>query len=92
MKFSMDYQENGRLGSTSITISSVQKVPLPSEEYPLNIGGFTGVDADLFNHPLYPINWMKFSTPNNDNDKSSGGTVAMQLSIKVEDGTMTITA
>ena len=51
-------------------------MPLPSQEYPLNVEGFTGVGANLFNHPSYPVNWMKFSTPNDDNDKSSGGRCA----------------
>ena len=40
-----------------------------SEEYPLTVGGFTGVGTDWFaNHPL---NGMKFSTPDNDNDNGS---------------------
>ena len=36
-----------------------------SEEYPLTVGGFTGVGRDLFSYH----NGMKFSTPDNDNDK-----------------------
>ena len=40
-----------------------------SEEYPLTVGGFTGVGTDLF--VSHPLNGMKFSTPDNDNDKSS---------------------
>ena len=36
-----------------------------SEEYPLNIGGFTGVGKDEFAYH----NKMYFSTPDNDNDK-----------------------
>ena len=35
-----------------------------SEEYPLTVGGFTGVSSDRFARH----NGMKFSTPNNDND------------------------
>ena len=36
-----------------------------SEEYPLTVGGFTGVGTDR----LAYHNGMKFSTPDNDNDK-----------------------
>ena len=36
-----------------------------SEEYPLTAGGFTGVGTNLFAYH----NGMKFSTPDNDNDK-----------------------
>ena len=43
-----------------------------SEEYPLTVGGFTGVGTDLFNYQPHPHNGMKFSTPDNDNDKHSG--------------------
>ena len=38
-----------------------------SEEYPLNIGGYIGVVKDLFG--AEPHDGMKFSTPDNDNDK-----------------------
>ena len=38
-----------------------------SEEYPLTVGGFTGVGSDQFTYH----NGMKFSTPDNDNDKSN---------------------
>ena len=40
-----------------------------SEEYPLTVGGFTGVGDDLFT--LHPLNGIKFSTPDNDNDGSN---------------------
>ena len=40
-----------------------------SEEYPLTVGGFTGVGTDRF--ASQPLNGMKFSTPDNDNDKHS---------------------
>ena len=40
-----------------------------SEEYPLTIGGFTGMGNDLF--ALHPLTGMKFSTPDNDNDDSA---------------------
>ena len=40
----------------------------PSEEYPLSVRGFTGEGRDTFlSHDR-----SKFSTPNNDNDDSSG--------------------
>ena len=41
-----------------------------SEEYPLTVGGFTGVGTDRF--ASLPLNGMKFSTPDNDNEKYSG--------------------
>ena len=45
-----------------------------SEEYPLTVGGFTGVGTDRF--ASHPLNGMKFSTPDNDNDKDSGNCAA----------------
>ena len=42
-----------------------------SEEYPLTVGGFTGVGSDWFNYESEPLNEMKFTTPDNDNDKWS---------------------
>ena len=39
-------------------------------EYPLTVGKFTGVGDDFFARGLH--NGMKFSTPDNDNDKWSG--------------------
>ena len=42
-----------------------------SEEYPLTVGGFTGVGTDWFTHAHYQLNEMKFSTLDNDNDKDS---------------------
>ena len=44
----------------------------PNEEYPLTVGGFTGVGTDWFNQQSLPHNGMKFSTLDNDNDKESG--------------------
>ena len=41
-----------------------------SEKYPLTVGGFTGVGTDEFSR--HPLNGMKFSTPDNDNDKNNG--------------------
>ena len=45
-----------------------------SEEYPLTVGGFTGVGRDWF--IVEPHNGMKFSTPDNDNDKYSDNCAA----------------
>ena len=45
-----------------------------SEEYPLTVGGFTGVGTDRF--ASHPLNRMKFSTTDNDNDRSSGDNCA----------------
>ena len=39
-----------------------------SEDYPLTVGGYSGIDKDYF--AIH--NTMKFSTPDNDNDKHSG--------------------
>ena len=41
-----------------------------SEEYPLTVGGFTGIGENEF-AKTQPLNGMKFSTLDNDNDKSS---------------------
>ena len=43
-----------------------------SEEYPLTVGGFTGVGTDWFSYH----NGIKFSTANNDNDKWSNNCAA----------------
>jgi len=51
-------------------------VGIASEEYPLTVGGFTGVGADRFVHH----NGMKFSTPDNDNDKYYGNCAASSRS------------
>ena len=47
-----------------------------SEEYPLTVGGFTGLNRNLFNYASNPQNGMKFSTPDNDNDKASANCAA----------------
>ena len=49
-----------------------------SEEYPLTVGGFTGVGTDWF--ARHPHNGMKFSTPDNDNDKSRGNCAVLYKS------------
>ena len=43
-------------------------------EYPLTVGGFTGVGTDRF--ATHTLNGMKFSTSDNDNDRSSGNCAA----------------
>ena len=42
-----------------------------SEEYPLTVGGFTGVGKNQF--LTHPLNGMKFSTRDNDNDYDKNG-------------------
>ena len=65
----VDYQKNDNTWSylhyNQFSVGSV------SEEYPLSVGGFTGAGTDWFNDQSHPHNGMKFSTPGNDNDKSS---------------------
>ena len=66
----VDYQKNDKTWSylhyNNFSVGSA------SEEYPLTVGEFTGVGTDWFNYKSYPHNGMKFSTPDNDNDKNSG--------------------
>ena len=45
-----------------------------SEEYPLTVGGFTGLGIDRF--VSHPLNGMKFSTRDNDNDNRSSNCAA----------------
>ena len=47
-----------------------------SEGYPLTIGGFTGDKDDTDWFADHPLNGMKFSTPDNNNDRSSGNCAA----------------
>ena len=64
----VDYQKNDKTWSyfhyNNFSVGSA------SEEYPLNIGGFTGVGIDRFTS--HPHNGSKFSTPDNDNDHIGG--------------------
>ena len=46
-----------------------------TEQYPLTVGGFTGVGTDWF--AFHPLNGTKFSTPDNDNDKHHGNCAAL---------------
>ena len=64
----VDYQKNNK--TWSYLHYNQFSVGSASEEYPLTVGGFTGVGTDWFNQS-YPHNGMKFSTPDNDNDNSS---------------------
>ena len=65
----VDYQFNNK--TWSYLHYNQFSVGSASEEYPLTVGRFTGVGRDWFNERLRPHNGMKFSTLNNDNDKSS---------------------
>ena len=68
----MDYQKNDK--TWSYLHYNQFSVGSASEEYPLTVGGFTGVGSDWF--VFHPLNGMKFSTPDNDNDGNSGGNCA----------------
>ena len=66
----VDYQKNDKTWSylhyNNFSVGSA------SEEHPLTVGGFTGVGTDWFAYH----NKMKFSTPDNDNDKGGGNCAA----------------
>jgi len=68
----VDYQKNDETWSylhyNNFSVGSA------SEEYPLTFGGFTGVGTDHF--AAHPLNGVKFSTPDNDNDKWAGNCAA----------------
>ena len=66
----VEYQKNDK--SWSYLHYNQFSVGSANEEYPLTVGGFTGVGEDMFNHVSNRLNGMKFSTPDNDNDKNSG--------------------
>ena len=61
----VDYQKNDK--TWSYLHYNQFSVGSASEEYPLTIGGFTGVGTDWF--VSVPLNGMKFTTPDNDNDR-----------------------
>ena len=63
-----DYQRNDK--TWSYLHYNQFSVGSANEEYPLTIGGFTGVGVDQFTS--HPLNGIKFSTPDNDNDKTNG--------------------
>ena len=66
----VDYQKNDK--TWSYLHYNQFSVGSASEEYPLTVGGFTGVGTDWLNEQSRPHNGMKFSTPDNDNDKLNG--------------------
>ena len=68
----VDYQKNDKTWSYLHYIYNQFRVGSTSAEYPLAVGGFTGVGTDWFKHPSCPLSGMKFSTPDNDNDTGSG--------------------
>ena len=65
----VDYQKNDK--TWSYLHYNQFSVGSASEEYPLTVGGFTGVGTDWFNDQSNSHNGMKFSTPDNENDNSS---------------------
>ena len=72
----VDYQKNDK--TWSYLHYNQFSVGSANEEYPLTVGGFTGVGTDLFvaASSNYISNKMKFSTLDNDNDKRGGGNCA----------------
>ena len=66
----VDYQKNDN--TWSYLHYNQFSVGSASEEYPLTVGGFTGVGYDEF----ATNNGMNFSTPDNDNDKWSSSNCA----------------
>ena len=74
----VDYQKNDK--TWSYLHYNQFSVGSASEEYPLTIGGFTGVGTDWF--ASHPLNGMKFSTPDNDNDKHSSASINCAASHK----------
>ena len=72
----VDYQKNDK--SWSYLHYNQFSVGSASEEYPLTFGGFTGEGIDQFTSRNNDgnLNGMKFSTPDNDNDKSGSNCAA----------------
>ena len=72
----VDYQKNDKTWSyyhyNQFSVGSA------SEEYPLTVGGFTGVGTDPFAYH----NKMKFTTADNENDKWGGGNCATYVTYK----------
>ena len=68
----VDYQFNN--GTWSYLHYNQFSVGNASAQYPLTVEGFTGVGTDWFTlRPTWAgLNGMKFSTPDNDNDESTG--------------------
>ena len=63
----VDYQKNDKTWSyhhfNSFSVGNA------TEEYPLTIGGFTGVGTNWIEHSIGTANGAKFSTSDNDNDE-----------------------
>ena len=68
----VDYQFNNK--TWSYLHYNQFSVGNASEEYPLTVGGFTGVGYNQFmpTNKHGDLNGMKFTTSDNDNDKNSG--------------------
>ena len=68
----VDYQKNDK--TWSYLHYNQFSVGSASEEYPLTVGGFTGIGIDWI--AAHPLNGMKFSTLDNENDNWSGNNCA----------------
>ena len=82
----VDYQKNDK--TWSYLHYNQFSVGSASEEYPLTVGGFTGEGTDEF--VQHPLNGMKFSTPDNDNDRDTIA-ATVQLKPRVDGGTIGVT-
>ena len=74
----VDYQKNDK--TWSYLHYNQFSVGSASEEYPLTVGGFTGVGTDWFTS--HPHNGMKFSTPDNDIMIMISEVITVQLHIR----------
>ena len=72
----VDYQFNSK--NWSYLHYNQFSVGSASEEYPLTVGRFTGKDINMFmiSKSYRTHNGMKFTTPDNDNDKAGGNYAA----------------
>ena len=70
----LDYQFNNKTWSylhyNQFSVGSAR------EKYQLTVGGFTGVGSNEFSRPRGSLNGMRFSTPDNDNDRYGGNCAA----------------
>ena len=83
----LDYQKNDK--SWSYLHYNQFSVGSASEEYPLTVGGFTGIGIDLFipTTTTEILNQMKFTTADNDNDKINM-VVTVESDIRMDGGIM----
>ena len=65
----VDYQKNDK--TWSYLHYNQFSVGSASEEYPLTVGGFTGVGTDRLTEKSRPHHGMKFTTPDEDNDRKN---------------------